>query len=98
MENIASTTWNKLKSRVRETVSFLPVFARAPVTQIQRAPPWDIWNALLLLIIVTVPSGILSGLVATNFMNVLFGIFLLPIVTVFFAGLLSVGFYYVFVT
>ena len=47
MEDIKGSALNKLKSRVRETVSFLPVFLKAPVTQIQRAPNWDVWNAEL---------------------------------------------------
>jgi hypothetical protein len=98
MSASATAVWNNTKFRLREIANYLPLFLKAPVTNIQRAPNWDVWNALLLLLLVTIPSGVLGGAIARNFMNILWGIFLLPLVTVFFTATISFGFYYVFVT
>jgi hypothetical protein len=98
METASASVWTKTKFRIRETALFLPGFLKRPVTGIHRVPDWDVWNALLLFAMVSIPSGILAGLIQRSFMGILWGIFLLPIVALFFIGGLSSIFYYSFST
>jgi hypothetical protein len=90
-------TWDRAKSRLRDIAAFLPLFLRSPVASIQRVPDWDFVNALLLLVLITIPSGILSGVISRNVMTILWGIFLLPITTVIFTVMITAGFYYLFI-
>lgn len=96
MSTPGAAVWQNTKSRLRDILTYLPLFFRSPITSIQRVPDWDFGNALLLLVLITIPSGILGGIVARNMMTVLWGIFLLPVITVFITAILAIGFYYVF--
>ncbi|MEQ1878856.1 MAG: hypothetical protein ABL958_19610 [Bdellovibrionia bacterium] len=96
MSTTGSAAWEKTKSRLRDIGFYLPLFFRSPVASIQRVPDWDIVNAMLLLVLITIPSGILSGVIARNMMTILWGIFLLPITAVIFTILITAGFYYLF--
>jgi len=91
-----SPFWEKAKSRLRDIGFYLPMFFRSPVASIQRVPDWDFTNAILLLILVTIPSGILSGVISRNLMTILWGIFLLPVTSLVFTALIAAGFYYLF--
>lgn len=96
MSTAGAEAWEKTKSRLRDIALYLPMFFRSPIPSIQRVPDWDFVNAVLLLIVVTIPSGVLSGIIARNMMNILWGIFLLPITALILTTLVAAGFYYLF--
>ncbi|HEX4924698.1 MAG TPA: YIP1 family protein [Bdellovibrionales bacterium] len=96
MSTPGAAVWQNTKSRLRDILTYLPLFLRSPVASIQRVPDWDFVNALLLLVLITIPSGILGGIFARNIMTILWGIFLLPFITVFITAILAIGFYYTF--
>jgi hypothetical protein len=92
----ATSVLQNTRSRLRDLLIYFPVFLRNPIVSIKRVPEWDISNAVLLLVLVTIPSGILSGVISRNIMTMLWGIFLLPIITVLITSTAAVGFYYIF--
>ncbi len=86
----------KLRVKIKETLSYLLRFAINPIQEIKSLPNWGYKHLLLVHVLLSIASGILTGLVTLNYLNVLFGIFLLPIISLLMIFILTAFFYYYF--
>lgn len=71
-------------------------FVKSPVEKIKTLPDWNWPSVFTVQILLALASGILAGLIKLNFYRVLYGLFLMPIVTTVSAMLLALFVYYYF--
>ena len=71
-------------------------FVKSPVEKIKQLPDWNWPSVFTVQILLALASGILAGLIKLNFYRVLYGLFLMPIVTTVSAMLLALFVYYYF--
>lgn len=71
-------------------------FVKNPVQRIKVLPDWNWQSVFTVQILLALGSGILAGLIKLNFYRVLYGLFLMPIVTTISALLLTLFIYYYF--
>ncbi len=71
-------------------------FVKNPVEKIKTLPDWNWPSVFTVQILLALASGILGGLIKHNFYRVLYGLFLMPIVTTVSAMLLALFIYYYF--
>lgn len=81
---------------IKKLVQFLIEFVKNPVQGISILPDWNWPSVLTIQVLLALASGILSGLLKLNFYRVLYGIFLMPVVTTVSALLLALFLYYYF--
>jgi len=86
----------KFRFKIKETLDFLLRFAMNPIQQIKALPQWGYKHLLLVHLMISIASGVLAGLVTLNYLNVLFGIFLLPVISLVMIFILTAFFYYYF--
>ena len=72
--------WSQLKSQGFQILHYLLEFAKNPLQRIRQIPEWSYVEIGLLTLILTIPSGVLSGLVSRRFSAVVTGLILSPIV------------------
>ena len=81
---------------VRIVFNYIFNYLRNPVERIKTLPDWN-WSTLLItLIVVSIISGVLTGLVPPNFFRLMGGIIISPIVGVTTTGLGALFIYYYF--
>lgn len=80
------------KQLIRELIEFV----KNPIERISILPDWNWPSVFTVQILLALASGILSGLIKLNFYRVLYGLFLMPIVTTISALLLALFIYYYF--
>ncbi len=81
---------------VRTVFNYIFNYLRNPVERIKTLPDWS-WSTLLItLIVVSIISGVLTGLVPPNFFRLMGGIIISPIVGVTTTGLGALFIYYYF--
>ena len=80
------------KSLIREVITFV----QNPIAKITDLPDWNWPSVFTVQILLALASGILAGLIKLNFYRVLYGLFLMPIVTTVGALLLALFIYYYF--
>lgn len=81
---------------VRIVFNYIFNYLRNPVERIKTLPDWS-WSTLLItLIVVSIISGVLTGLVPPNFFRLMGGIIISPIVGVTTTGLGALFIYYYF--
>ncbi len=85
-----------LKFKTKETFGYLLRFAMNPIQEIKALPHWGYKHLFLVHLILSIASGVLAGLVTLNYLNVLFGIFLLPVISIVMILILTAFFYYYF--
>jgi hypothetical protein len=84
------------KDEIRSILITVFQFLKHPLREIKILPDWD-WKTLLFVqVIVSLVSGILSGLISLNFFALLAGLFVVPITSVVTAIVSSLFFYYTF--
>lgn len=81
---------------VKKVIGFLVEFVKNPVQGISILPDWNWASLFTVQILLALASGVLSGLLKLNFYRVLYGIFLMPVVTTVSALLLALFLYYYF--
>lgn len=86
----------RLKVKFQETLHYLSKFLRHPMVEIKVLPDWTWKHLILVHLVLSMSSGILAGLASLKFLLVLFGIFILPIVSSILSLLLAIFFYYYF--
>jgi len=87
---------NDLKNDLIEIKQILVPFIQKPMEGIKRLPDWD-WRKLILSqVLITIVSGALSGLFQRSFASVLFGFFMMPILTLITVSISSLFFFYTF--
>lgn len=86
----------KLREKLKETISYIIRFATNPIQEVKSLPNWGYKHLLLVHLVISVASGVLTGLVTLSFLNVLFGIFLLPIISLVMIFILTAFIYYYF--
>lgn len=80
----------------REVFNYIANYLRHPVEKIKHLPDWS-WTVLLItLIVVSMVSGVITGLVPPNFFRVMGGIIISPLVgiTTTFIGSLFIYYYF----
>lgn len=87
---------NELKNDLFEIKNTLIPFIKQPVLQIKKLPDWH-WRTLIFAqILMTALSGILSGLFQRSATSILFGFFMMPILTLVTVSISSLFFFYTF--
>ncbi|MBC7464956.1 MAG: YIP1 family protein [Bdellovibrio sp.] len=89
-------TPDQKKVDVKKVIQFLVEFVKNPVQGISILPDWNWASLFAVQILLALASGVLSGLLKLNFYRVLYGIFLMPVVTTVTALLLALFLYYYF--
>mgnify|MGYP000735840980 CR=1 FL=1 len=84
------------KINIKELIDFLISFIKQPVTKITELPDWSWFSLLVVQILLALVSGFLAGLIKLNIYRVLFGIFIMPVVSTIAALLLAMFLYYYF--
>lgn len=88
--------WQNIKDRLRLDLPVLIAFVRNPIAGMQKIPDWD-WPLLLILQGgLAAACGLLSGIVARSFTNMIAGIIVLPVSSIVLTGLATGFFYYTF--
>jgi hypothetical protein len=72
-------TLDDISARVRELLSFLPTFFKNPVETIKHVPSWDWPTVVILEVFVAAITAVLGGIVGRNFLAMLGGLFVGPI-------------------
>lgn len=80
------------KNLIRELIEFI----KNPIEKITNLPDWNWPSVFTVQILLALVSGILAGLIKMNFYRMLYGLFLMPIVTTISALLLALFIYYYF--
>ncbi len=81
-----------LKALIAELIEFV----KNPVQRIKLLPDWNWKSVFTVQILLALASGILAGLIKLNYYRVLYGLFLMPVVTTISALLLTLFIYYYF--
>jgi hypothetical protein len=84
-------SWPKF---VSDNFSYLKQFVKTPVHSIKSLPDWNWLEMAVLLLVFSVASGLTAGAVAKSFTQILAGIFLLPISSLFFCAFTVAVIYY----
>lgn len=84
------------KINIKELIDFLISFIKQPVAKITELPDWSWFSLLVVQILLALVSGFLAGLIKLNIYRVLFGIFIMPVVSTIAALLLAMFLYYYF--
>lgn len=85
-----------LNTSIKDVIDFLVHYLKNPAEKIKHLPHWS-WTSLLILqVTLAIASGVVSGLLKLNFYTVMYGVFLMPIVSTVAALLLTTFFYYYF--
>lgn len=84
------------KDHVKQVFNYIIHYLRHPVERIKSLPDWNWATLIVTLIIVSMGSGILTGLVPPNFFRLMGGIIISPIVGVVTAFVGSLFIYYYF--
>lgn len=87
---------NPLKEQINLTIRFLFEFLKNPIHKIAHLPEWGWFHLMSLLVVTSLISGILAGLVSRNIYHFLFGLLLLPTITLITEFVLTSFFYYYF--
>src|SRR5690606_20408781 len=81
---------------VKEIIRYLIDYLRHPIEKIKTLPDWN-WTVLVVtLIVLSIASGILTGLVPPNFFRVMGGIIISPLVGLVTTTLGALFIYYYF--
>lgn len=81
---------------IKSLIQDLIAFVKNPIEKIAKLPDWNWPSVFTIQILLALCSGLLSGLIKLNFYRVLYGLFLMPIVTTISALLLALFIYYYF--
>ncbi len=71
-------------------------FVKNPVEKIKTLPDWNWPSVFTVQILLALASGLLAGLIKLNFLRVLHGLFIMPVVTTVSTMLLALFVYYYF--
>lgn len=78
-----------LRNELRDLLRFLPRYAKNPIDAIRTSPDWT-WPATVSLQVgLSLIAGALSGVLSKSFLNFLAGLFILPLMSMLFAILIS---------
>lgn len=87
---------NEIKSDLFEIKQILIPFIKQPVANIKKLPDWH-WRTLIIAqVLMTSFSGMLSGLFQRSVPSILFGFFMMPLLTLMTVSISSLFFYYTF--
>jgi len=87
---------NESTTPIKEVLNYIIRYLRHPLQQIAHLPDWS-WTVLMItLIVVSMASGVLTGLVPPNFFRIMSGVIISPIVAIVTTGIGSLFFYYYF--
>lgn len=79
----------QLRNELRDLLRFLLKFAKNPVEAIRSSPDWT-WPATVSLQVgISLIAGALSGVLSKSFLNFVAGLFILPLMSLLFAVLIS---------
>ena len=81
---------------IKKLVADLVFFVKDPIHSIAVLPDWNWPSVLTVQILLALASGLLAGIIQFNFYRVLYGLFLMPVVTTVSALLLALFIYYFF--
>jgi hypothetical protein len=93
---VQSAAWVKAKGRLLELAQFFIFFLKNPLRAMQVIPNWDLPRIFGFLIFISVPSGLLSGLISRSPIMILWGLILLPLLAFISTGFVTALFYYSF--
>ncbi|MFZ3229386.1 MAG: YIP1 family protein [Pseudobdellovibrio sp.] len=81
---------------LQKLIRYLIEFVKNPIQGISILPDWNWPSVLTIQILLALASGVLAGLLKLNIYRLLYGLFLMPIVTTVSALLLTLFLYYYF--
>lgn len=84
------------KVDINKLVQFLIEYIKNPVQGISILPDWNWPSVLTIQVLLALASGVLSGLLKLNIYRMLYGLFIMPVVTTVCALLLALFLYYYF--
>jgi len=87
---------DSIKSDLSEIKNQFSTYLRNPVDNIKKLPDWEWRRILISVLLITSICGMISGLIHQAFGRVLYGFFLMPILTLIVISISSLFFYYVF--
>ncbi|MGZ3774843.1 MAG: Yip1 family protein [Pseudobdellovibrionaceae bacterium] len=84
------------KETAKEILNYLLTYLRHPIEKIKTLPNWN-WTILLLTtVVISMGSGVLSGLIPPNFFRIMGGLIISPVVGVVTTSIGSLFVYYYF--
>ena len=92
MRDVTPTQSIDLKALIHELIEFV----KNPLQKIKALPDWNWPSVFAVQLLLALGSGILAGIIKLNFYRVLYGLFLMPVVTTLSALLLALFIYYYF--
>ena len=92
-----SIHWADLKQRIREDIVVLPHFLRNPVQGMRALPHWE-WPTLLILQgAFAAACAVLGNLLERDWLGVVVGLVLAPLLNILITGIAAGFFYYLFI-
>lgn len=67
--------------KIKEALLFLPNYLRSPIEGIKKLPNPDLLSISLLHIIISIFSGLFTGIVSQKTWNIAFGLFIFPVIS-----------------
>jgi hypothetical protein len=87
-------SWNEIKIRIKEVLSFLPAYLKNPLEGIKHVPSWDWWTVIILEILLGAICGALSGVVSRHILAIFGGLIVEPITSLLVSVVVSGIMYY----
>jgi len=89
-----ATKWPKIRGEVISFYLTLPSFAKSPVKYLKSIPDIEWASAFFVHGSLAMVAGILAGILEKNFLNIIFGMIVLPVSATIFCIALTAFFYY----
>lgn len=96
MSDYRDVTPNQTTGNAKEIIKYIANYLRHPLEKIRQLPEWS-WTTLIIVqVLVSMASGVLTGLVPPNFYRIMSGIIISPMVGVVtgFIGALFIYYYF----
>ena len=87
---------SSIRYQAELTFKYLLEFFKNPIHKIASLPDWEWLHLVAVLIMTSIVSGILAGLVSRSIYHAIFGIFILPVLSLITEFILASFFYYYF--
>jgi Yip1 domain. len=87
---------NSESAPIKAVLQYISRYLRHPLQQIAHLPDWSWTTLIVTLIVVSMASGVLTGLVPPNFFRIMSGVIISPIVALVTAAIGALFFYYYF--
>lgn len=96
MSDYRDVTPNPSSGTAKEIIKYIVNYLRHPLEKIRQLPDWNWTNLIIVQVLVSMVSGVLTGLVPPNFYRVMSGIIISPMIGIVtgFIGALFIYYYF----